>query len=146
MLAENNLRCNIARCADSEARRLLGAAKLDRAAKVSDAYPGSLRKIAHQDVLDLNVPMDNSELMQVLERLQHLSDNFLGVHLSQRLNWLFLKVVEQVASRHEFRNDVVVAGILSILIRVDHLDDVANLVLGALAQDIDFIALCLIKL
>ena len=53
----------------------------------------------------------------------------------QRLYWLLLKVVKQVAAGHELRNDVMV---LSVFIGVDQLDDVADLCFGALSHNGDF--------
>ena len=128
-LALNDLRRDVARCSNSEVRFVHCAGKLDGASKVSDAHTSFRREVAHQDVLNFDVTMHNSALMQVLKRIHHLSDNFLGVHFRKGLNWLFLEIVKQVTCWHEFCYNVVV---LSILIRIDHLDDIAHLSLGAL--------------
>ena len=61
--------------------------------------------------------------------------------LGQRLHWLFLQIVQQITSGHELRHNVVV---LRILIRIHHLDDVTYLTLGALTQNVDFIAFNLV--
>lgn len=68
--------------------------------------------VAHQDVFDLDVAVDNVTGVECLNTLAKLSDNALSVLFLKRLLFLLANVVEKVACWHEFCHDVVCDAVL----------------------------------
>ena len=128
LLAEH-LGRNIAQCAKRLLCCIAGTDDLGKT-KIYDLWHGTVRAIAHHDVLELEIPMHDAELVEVLHAHRHLVCQVLDPLLWQGEASL-LDVVEEVLTLHVFENNEV--G-LTILEQVDQLD---NILVLAHLEDLD---------
>ena len=142
LLAEH-FRRNIAQCAKRLLRRVAGTDDLGKT-KIYDLWHGTVRAIAHHDVLELEIAMHDAELVQVLHAHRHLVRQVLDSLLWQGEAAL-LDVVEEVLALHVVENDEV--GI-TVLEQVDQLDNITMLAhledldLAPLLEDLNRLHVC----
>ena len=109
--------------------------------KVNDLWNALFRVVAHHNVLELEIAMDDTEVVQVLDSQPYLVTKVLHTGLTE-VELAPLDVVKHVFAGHEVQNDEVVIGVFE---DVDKFDDILvlahfeHLNLATLLDDLDLL-------
>ena len=119
-LGKKNFWGQVAWSTNLEAGCFISRLELGCAAEVGKTQRSFFSGVAHQDVFNFDVAVDNVTGVKCLYTFAELSNNALSMFLVKGLFFLLADVVEEVACRHEFCHDIVCDFVLEGLNKLNN--------------------------